>query len=289
MDKFRCEICNFKTNLKNNYHRHLNTKKHNSRKLELKGLTCKKISISAMSQNEPAMSQNEPAMSQNEPAMSQNEPAKKKEYSCQYCGELFSTNPIKRRHEKYRCKKNEESLVKIINDKDKQILQMQAEKQELYKKMDKLLDKVGNTTNITNTITLNNYGNEDVSHITDTFKTHLLKIPYSMIPKMIEAVHFNDKKPENKNIMIVNKKENLLKVYKNKKWVYKTKNDTINDLVDGKYMMLDNHYDLVESKQIIEPNTKTNYLKFRKFYEEDDKEMVENLKKECELVLLNNR
>ena len=43
-----------------------------------------------------------------------------------------------------------------------------------------------------------------------------------MIPKMIEAVHFNDKKPENKNIMIVNKKENLLKVYKDKKWIYKS-------------------------------------------------------------------
>ena len=40
---------------------------------------------------------------------------------------------------------------------------------------EKLLDKVGDTTNIQsnvkNTITLNNYGNENLSHITDSLKT----------------------------------------------------------------------------------------------------------------------
>ena len=30
-------------------------------------------------------------------------------------------------------------------------------------------------------------------------------------------------------------------------------------------------------------------LKFRKFYDEDDSEMVERLKKECEMVILNSR
>ena len=33
----------------------------------------------------------------------------------------------------------------------------------------------------------------------------------------------------------------------------------------------------------------TKYEKFRKFYDEGDKELIETLKKECELVLLNNR
>ena len=94
MNKFRCEICNFKTNLKNNYNRHLNTKKHKSRVIMLKENSCQTDTLNTMSQNEPQKSQNEPAMSQNEPQMSQKEPAKKKEYSCRYCGEFFSTNPI---------------------------------------------------------------------------------------------------------------------------------------------------------------------------------------------------
>ena len=51
-----------------------------------------------------------------------------------------------------------------------------------------------------------------------------------MIPKMIEAVHFNEQKPENKNIAFTNKKDNRIKVYSNDKWIYKDKDDIINDL-----------------------------------------------------------
>ena len=57
----------------------------------------------------------------------------------------------------------------------------------------------------------------------------------------------------------------------------------------GKYSVIDNHYEFVEQKEVIGPNIKTNYLKFKKFYNEGDKEFIEKLKKECEMVLLNNR
>jgi hypothetical protein len=43
---------------------------------------------------------------------------------------------------------------------------------------------------------------------------------------MIEAIHFND---ENKNILLPNKKENLVKVYEGNKWV------------DSKYNIIDDH------------------------------------------------
>ena len=35
-----------------------------------------------------------------------------------------------------------------------------------------------------------------------------------MIPKMIEAVHFNDERPENKNIALTIKKDNKIMVLK---------------------------------------------------------------------------
>ena len=97
--------------------------------------------------------------------------------------------------------------------------------------MDKL-EHVGDTTNnITNNkIILNCYGNEDMSHITDAFKAGLLKVPYVMIPKMIEEVHFN--KPENKNIYVPNKKQPLIKVYADNKWIFKDKKSTINELIN---------------------------------------------------------
>ena len=114
-------------------------------------------------------------------------------------------------------------------------------KDKLKKQIELLLSKVGNTTNhINNTqnIQLNSYGKEDLEHITDSMKTQLLKIPYGMIPKMIEAVHFNHDKPENKNIAFTNKKENKIKVYSNDKWIYKDKEEIVTDLIDGKYYLL---------------------------------------------------
>lgn len=62
---------------------------------------------------------------------------------------------------------------------------------------------------------------------------------------MIEQVHFNKEKPENKNILLPNKKENKIKFFTNNKWVYKNKDDIINDLIDGKYFIMDTHYETI--------------------------------------------
>ena len=126
-----------------------------------------------------------------------------------------------------------------------------------------------------------------MSHITDYLKDELIKIPYGMIPKMIEQVHFNPNCPENKNIALTNKNDNKIKVFSGSKWVYKNKNDTIDDLVDGKYFILDTHYENVCDK--ITSRNKTIYEQFRTFFDEKDKEIHDKMKKECELVLLNNR
>ena len=61
------------------------------------------------------------------------------------------------------------------------------------------------------------------------------------------------------------------------------------DLVDSKYSIIDDHYEVMDSQEQVNSQVKTTFTKFRKFYEEGDAEMVEKLKQECELVLLNNR
>ena len=166
--------------------------------------------------------------------------------------------------------------------------QLEIEKKEFRKNIKLLLKKVGNTTiNNTQNIQLNNYGNEDLSHITDTLKTQLIKMPFGMIPKMIEEVHFNDSKPENKNILLTNKNDNKLKIFTGNKWVYKNKNETINDLVDGKYFILDNHYNSICDS--LNKFNKNNYTKFSSIYDIRDNKILEQLKNDCELILLNNR
>ncbi len=105
--------------------------------------------------------------------------------------------------------KSEESLILQIEEHKK-------EKDKLYKYIDKLIDKTGDT-NITidkqmnNQIKLNNFGEEDLSHITDDDKMKMLTLPYGMIQNMIEKVHL---KPENKNIRLTNKRENMIRVFR---------------------------------------------------------------------------
>jgi hypothetical protein len=107
-----------------------------------------------------------------------------------------------------------------------------------------------------------------------------------MIPKMIEAVHFNENKPENKNVLMPNKKDNKLKIFSGDKWVYKDKTETVDDLIDGKYFIMDTHYENICNNKDTNLNL---YKRFQRLFDERNKLLLESQKKDCELVLLNNR
>ena len=272
MPLYNCKCCNFSTKIKSHYIRHKNTKKHqaniNSNKQE--------SDFMVMSTNEHKMSTNEHKRAQ----MST-------KFICDFCESQFTTMANKRRHELHYCKNRYDNngYKKLFYESQKQ---QEKDKREFKKQIEILLNKVGDTTiNNTQNIQLNSYGKEDMNHITDTMKTQFLKMPYGMIPKMIEAVHFNNEKPENKNIVFTNKKDNRIKVYSGDKWIFKDKDDIIHDLIDGKYFILDNHYNSVFDNLNI--TSKSSYEKFRTFFDDKDKELHDQLKKDCELVLLNNR
>jgi len=243
-----------------------------------------------MSQNEPQMSQNEPEMSQNEPAMSQKAI---EQYKCDYCNSLFTTKANLRRHEIHRCKeyKNYKALYKQEKkDKEKLRKEWEKEKEKLYKEIEKLIDKVGNTTyNTTQNIILNSYGKENMEHITYEYKRKLLEkyAPLTMIPKLIEDIHFNDAVPENKNIVYPNKKENKVKIYKDDKWSYEDKKYIINDLIDDKYNIIEDHYEIYSSE--LNEMKQHRYDKFRLSYDNNNDKIIQSLQEECEMLLLNNR
>lgn len=306
MPSFFCSYCNYNTNIKGNYKKHLQTKKHAVKKQKLQQKTEENGNVI---QNIPILIQNIPKKSQNIPKKSgqklqkmiQNDPIKNLELICSFCDKSFTTISNRRRHELHRCKKNVNATGKLLDEKNKLIKKLEQEKQEifnnaekdkanLYKQISELIEKVGDTT-ITQTqnINLNNYGTEDISHVINNFKNRFLKLPYGAIPKMVEVIHFNDSKPENMNIVLPNKNQNMVKIFMNNKWVYKDKNEAILDLVDKKYMLMDAQYELLDLKDNDDVYIEKTYAKFKNYYEDGDKELVERLKKECELVLLNNR
>ena len=299
MPLYSCDLCNISTKILSHHNRHLETNKHLKNQHKYDNNLEMSTNIAKMSKNEQNYGKNEHKMSKNEQNMSKNSKNSKKKYNCEYCDNLFTTHANMMRHINYYCKvvkkeKEEKENLKKMMEQQKE--EFKEEKEKLYHYIDKLIDKKGNTINIdkqtNNSINLNSYGQEDISHITDNFKMKLLKGPYEMIPKMIEAVHFNDKKPENNNITLPNKKENKLKIFSGNKWIYKEKNEIIKDLIDGKYFILDTHYEEIcesdENGELSNYN-KNIYEKFKKLFDNKDNDLHGQIKKDCELMLLNNR
>jgi hypothetical protein len=85
---FNCIKCNYSSNIKCNWERHLKSNKH------FKQLN-KPLSTMVKSQKEPKKSQKEPKKSQKEPI-----------FLCDFCDSKFITYANKRRHENHRCKEN---------------------------------------------------------------------------------------------------------------------------------------------------------------------------------------
>ena len=103
----------------------------------------------------------------------------------------------------------------------------------------------------------------------------MIKMPYQMIPLMIEAIHYNKKFPQNHNVIIPNKNENVAKVYSNGRWVYRERDEIIFDLVDGKYFLVDNFYNdmIKKDKEFFDKKVKKEeqrrYEEFTKKYDSE--------------------
>jgi hypothetical protein len=269
MNNYNCSNCNYTTKRLYNYNKHLLTLKHakNTKALQSE---CDKIPP-------------KPAKTSKTPTKTHQNPPK---FVCEFCLKEYTRNDSLKRHTDFRCKVKKTSIhdQALIN-------QLKEEREYLKSQIEVLLTKVGNNNNnniTNNTININSYGNEDLSHITKTIKTSLLKIPALMIPKLVEKVHFNPDKPENHNLMIHNKKEGYISVYKDNKWCYKDKEEVIRDLVDGKYYILDEHYDATDGVGL-NPYQKQNYETFRDKFDSNDKNIHKTVFKQCEMSILNNQ
>lgn len=277
MTIFTCEICDYTTHINSNYHKHLRTNKHQKKVLQKESQTLnnkntKKVNIY------PKKGQK----------------SIPKEFVCDYCSKEFTTKAHLNRHVHKSCQGNntQSHLLDIIEKQNKALEDMQnrhlKEKQILFEKMDILLDHIGDTTNhITNNkIILNCYGNEDYSHITDTLKNNLLKIPYAMIPKFIQELHFN--KPENKNIFLPNKNKPHVMVFTDNKWTYKDKKSAIKELVDKNFSYLDSYYQNGGSETLDEPQKKR-YNEFHDRIVDDEGPAHDKAVKDTEIILLNEK
>ena len=195
--------------------------------------------------------------------MSTNHNLLEKKNICEYCNKNFATRHSKSEHKKKSCKFNPNNPNNNINHNNNEEL-LKNEINELKDKINlllkfnkihpKTLQKI-NTQNINNiqnninnniqnnniNITYVKFGNENLSKILSgkEMKKILSHVRLS-VEESIKMVHFNNERPQYKNIFITNMQNNLAYIFNGNKFEVKSKDYVLSDL-------LNNHLGNIES------------------------------------------
>ena len=146
---------------------------------------------------------------------------------------------------------------------------------------------INNMNNMNQSIVINSFGNEDISYISnDKLKKLALNIPNG-IHQLAAYSHFCPDHPENKNIKIEDKNDEMIKIWKDNKWVYRKRNKVLEDLILNKYEILNDKLDEMKSNNEL-TETKIGLLDIIKDRYAEDDDYFHNIMKNMEIVILNN-
>lgn len=307
MTSYKCDKCNFSTDLRQNYFRHLNTQKHKKRLDDSYSLSCedgKKDKSALLMTHKRLTNRNfDSQMTHNFPSLTHNFFEKSHHTShlkCEYCSESFSRRNNLIRHQKLYCKEKvnkesyQENITITLNKQSKQISELvnmiasnsiNEGNHTNYSVSNNNNNNI-NSNNINNTITINNFGNENLDMLTNKFMRAMVDRPYTAIPKMIKKIHFNEKYPENQNIRMLNKRDNKLQIIENGKWTYVDKDDTLDTLVGDNNYTLDNFYE--KNKNVFNDRQKKRFNTFQDKIGESDKQVTGGISKDTDLVFWNH-
>ena len=163
--------------------------------------------------------------------------------------------------------------------------------------MEKSIGPTNNTQNNTqnndhstnktiNNIQINNYGEENLEMLTDEFKVNCVLHPSLALIDIVEKIHFNDDYPENKNIRILNKRDNKIQIRNDGKWCYHSKDKAIRYTLEDCNDKLEQFYEekKVQFRKLIRMSCK----EIIKNVNEADEEFLKQMHNKMELILFNN-
>ncbi len=131
-------------------------------------------------------------------------------------------------------------------------------------------------------IQLTPYNDPNLDNVEKYYK-EAIKKAFMSVPTLIERIHFNEKMPENHNILMSNFRSKVLKVFNGKKWETIDEDKLIDELIDANERALEDWAeDDIEKMKYIK--------KYKEIKERDGEENVNNdLKTEVKKVLYDNR
>jgi len=308
MSKYHCERCNFSTNNRTKFQRHLETKKHKESPFSHHLVTKKPPFL------DPKVTKKSPFSHQKTTIFDQK--VDENRHPCKYCGKTFKFKQGMYRHVKYYCKKSEDEdvkeLVRLMNEQMKEKDRLLEEKEKkvehyesqqkkqlkLQERNNKMIKKLTNKLQITNYnhqqnvvvnnhIQLLNYQDTDLSHLTSMdYMGAINKVNYATF-EIIKKIHFNPSKPENMNIYIPNIKDKYVVMFQENAWQIQARNKEVDNLMEDKYMVLKEWYDENVRDEAGYDQLKRNFERFDANIEND--QVRDRIRDEIIMFLYNKR
>lgn len=163
---------------------------------------------------------------------------------CQYCNNTFKTKQNKQKHE-VRCPENKKVVldekIRIVTETLEEIKKITGRDVDIGlicpgSTFGNLINNgtINNVVNNTQNIIINNFGDEDTSHITKKQLIKAFKMCKEFPLEMIKFTHFNKDKPENHNIYKPNFKDKYVKYFNDSVWKMGDANKIITELYMSK-------------------------------------------------------
>jgi hypothetical protein len=248
---FVCKICNKQYKNKSGIWKHNNKYHGNKYQSEISQISAKNQSkISQKSAKyQPKISQKSTGNIHIETS-TQNVQNKEKynEYKCKYCPKIFKHIQSRWKHE-HKCKEihntnqqtENETLKKEIYELKQQLFELLKSSKIHPKTLQKINNNlvnnsnntINNSNNTVNNIQIVKFGSEDFQSILSEKEIKkILNRKYLAIEESIKQVHFNDNRPEYRNIYITNLRDDIAYVYNGNKFEAVQKHSVISELID---------------------------------------------------------
>ena len=308
MVEYNCSLCNYKTNIKSHYNRHLATMKHkknaNERDEKEPRITTynhakPRITTEGENETKRVKNNNKKYITPKKHSLDTN----KKLQKCDYCLKYSSKKMFKRHLREY-CiyipeNKRKALIEKYNNDKRNKNKQLAIQNSDITTNNNSTVNNIVNNQNINNgniinnniTIKINPLGKEDLSFLTNKDKIDILKHQHMGVPELIKRVHSH---PSNMNFFLPNiNKKMIAYLDVNNKLKYDNYDEVCMQIIDdnvGRFDDIFNEFgDELNKKikkrieQVIEANG--NDMDINKKYIEDIKYNIINWSKEFKTTL----
>lgn len=201
---------------------------------------------------------------------------KEKPFSCSYCKECFSSLSSKYRHQS-RC-----------DHKQTNTLQEQTQTRN-YDTLPQTINNIQINQNIN--INIKSFGCENLSYVEANRELLSQCFLNRDLKSLIENIHCDRQHPENHNVRIKSRKDELMETYIDGKWIVSDCEETLTDLIQKGYRIINLYSHSNKRDLISECDDEEEYSEIRDWFESvfEDQRKQKPLKKQLMILFMNNK